>query len=80
MGHKKSGIQPKRSAKNNLPSPLPPPAFQHFLDKYSYVTDRNVIDFSSNFLKHLYGHQVAKNDANLAISPMFRQVSTETPL
>ncbi|GFX48595.1 uncharacterized protein TNCV_584921 [Trichonephila clavipes] len=40
----------------------------------------DVIDFSSNFLKHPYCHKVSKNEANLAISPIFQLVSIEIPL
>ncbi|GFV91893.1 hypothetical protein TNCV_2975641 [Trichonephila clavipes] len=37
--------------------PRSPPTFQHFLEKFAYVINRDVIDCSSNFQKHPYGHQ-----------------------
>ncbi|GFX11823.1 hypothetical protein TNCV_2996081 [Trichonephila clavipes] len=34
--------------------------FQYFLEKFAYVIDHDVVDFSSNFHKHPFGNQVAK--------------------
>ncbi|GFV38428.1 hypothetical protein TNCV_4393091 [Trichonephila clavipes] len=39
-----------------------------------------VIDISSNFAKLPYGHKVAKNYANVAVSVIFREVPIGTPL
>ncbi|GFT61778.1 hypothetical protein TNCV_3862121 [Trichonephila clavipes] len=39
-----------------------PPTFQHFLEKFAYVTDRHVVDFSNSFQKHPYARHVVKND------------------
>ncbi|GFX21029.1 hypothetical protein TNCV_2045051 [Trichonephila clavipes] len=39
-----------------------------------------LINFSSNFQEHPYGHQVTNNNANLAILSTFHQVSIESPL
>ncbi|GFY00446.1 hypothetical protein TNCV_1664851 [Trichonephila clavipes] len=55
-----------------------PCGYQHFLEKSAYIIDRDIIIYS-NFQKHPYGYQVTnlvnKNDANLAVSPIFCQIS-----
>ncbi|GFW82938.1 uncharacterized protein TNCV_2209901 [Trichonephila clavipes] len=60
---------------------------KRFLENSSNAIDRDVTDLTSDLLKHpcdyhvvKYGHQVAKDDTNLAVSLIFCQVSIETPL
>ncbi|GFV69434.1 hypothetical protein TNCV_2778491 [Trichonephila clavipes] len=52
--------------------------FQSFLENSTNVIDHDLIEFISNFDKYSCDHQVTKNDADLAVSPICCQVSVET--
>ncbi|GFU71920.1 techylectin-5A [Trichonephila clavipes] len=48
------------------------------INDYSGNAGQDVIECSSNFKMPPYGRQVAKKDANWAVSPIFREVPIKT--